>query len=101
MIDIYRVVEHGKLSGPVAQPSVGQTPFGFVFGRHNRLIVSEAFGGAAGAGAVSSYTVSGDSMLHVVSGSVANHQGAPCWAIGVERSRERASCRMWAASRLP
>jgi DNA-binding beta-propeller fold protein YncE len=87
MIDIYRVGKHGMIDGPMVQASVGQTPFGFAFGWYNRLIVSEAFGGAAGAGAVSSYIVSDDGMIHPVSGSLANYQGAPCWVALSENGR--------------
>ena len=39
-------VRRGYASGPNAQPSAGQTPFGFAFDRRGLLIVSEAFGGA-------------------------------------------------------
>lgn len=77
-IDIYRI-DDGAISGPMSVPSAGRTPFGFVFDRNNKLIISEAFGGAAGAGAVSSYDVSDEGVAQVVSPSVANHQGAPCW----------------------
>ena len=34
------------LTGPVASPSAGMTPFGFAFTNHGVLVVSEAFGGA-------------------------------------------------------
>ena len=36
------------------------TPFGFGVDRHDHVLVSEAFGGAADASAVSSYRLSGD-----------------------------------------
>jgi 6-phosphogluconolactonase (cycloisomerase 2 family) len=87
IIDIYHVYKHGMVSGPLAQPSAGQTPFGFAFDRNDRLIVSEAFGGAAGAGAVSSYAVSRDGMIRVLTGSAPNYQGAPCWVILSENGR--------------
>ena len=79
IITLYPVDEHGMPGGPLAQPSAGQTPFGFAWGPRNRLIISEAFGGAAGAGAVSSYAVAEDGSLRTVSGSAANMQSAPCW----------------------
>lgn len=78
-IAVYLVQQDGLLSGPLTQPSAGQTPFGFVFGPHQRLVVTEAFGGAAGAGAVSSYDVADDGQLEVLSGSQPNMQSAPCW----------------------
>ncbi|MBC8078641.1 MAG: beta-propeller fold lactonase family protein [Chloroflexales bacterium] len=77
-IDTYRI-DDGAISGPFAQPAVGTTPFGFVFDDDNRLIVSEAFGGAAGAGAVSSYRVEDDGAISPATGSLANQQSAPCW----------------------
>jgi 6-phosphogluconolactonase len=45
------------------------------------LVVSEAFGGAAGASAASSYTAADSGMLSVASGSVANSQTASCWVV--------------------
>lgn len=77
-IDLYRV-DDGVVAGPMVQNSVGTTPFGFVFDDDNRLIVSEAFGGAAGAGAVSSYSVEDDGAISPETSSLANGQGAPCW----------------------
>ena len=74
---IYPVDDGVAQSGQV-QPAAGTTPFGFAFTKRGNLIVSEAFGGAAGAGAVSSYALD-DSDVQVISGSVANHQSAPCW----------------------
>ena len=50
MIVTYEV-RRGYASGPNAQPSAGQTPFGFGFDRRGLLIVSEAFGGAPDASA--------------------------------------------------
>lgn len=79
-IDIYDVRDDGRADGPVVKVSAGQTPFGFEFGRRGLLVVSEAFGGAAGAGAVSSYRVDDDD-LRLVSRSVPDHQGAPCWVV--------------------
>ena len=81
-LDVYKVGEDGRAEGPVVQVSSGRTPFGFAFGRDGLLVVSEAFGGAAGAGAVSSYAPLGnDETLRVISASVPDHQGAPCWVV--------------------
>ena len=77
-IDLYRI-DNGAITGPFSQPSVGVTPFGFAFDENNRLIISEAFGGAPGAGAVSSYSVADDGAITPVTGSLGNGQGAPCW----------------------
>lgn len=64
--------------GPVVHASSGQTPFGFAFAKRNFLIVSEAFGGAAGASAASSYALSSGG-LQVISPSAPTYQTAACW----------------------
>jgi 6-phosphogluconolactonase (cycloisomerase 2 family) len=75
-IDTYTVAD-GIASGPVSHPSSGQTPFGFDFGHRNTLVVSEATVSAA-----SSYRVSGDGAVNVVSPSVAGPgQKAACWLV--------------------
>jgi 6-phosphogluconolactonase (cycloisomerase 2 family) len=68
----------------VTHASSGPTPFGFGFDQHATLVVSEAFGGAANASAVSSYRVSGGDVA-LVSGSVHTGQTAACW-IAVTRN---------------
>jgi 6-phosphogluconolactonase len=55
------------------QASSGATPFGFGFGRRDRLFVSEA------SGAVSSYDVDDEGKIRVISGSVPTKQLAACW----------------------
>jgi 6-phosphogluconolactonase (cycloisomerase 2 family) len=78
-LDSYQVADNGQAHGHKVFNSAGMTPFGFSFDGNNRLIVSEAFGGAALASAASSYRVSNDGTLEVVSASVATHQTAACW----------------------
>lgn len=75
----YNVTRDG-IQPPTMHPSTGQTPFGFAFGNRNILIVSEAFGGAADASALSSYLVSSDAVT-TVSPSAATHQTAACWVV--------------------
>lgn len=77
-IDTYEVDEDGYAHGPAVHPSSGTTPFGFSFGKRNQLFVSEAFGGAADASAVSSYQL-GDHGLRVISASVKTTETAACW----------------------
>lgn len=68
--------------GPTVLPSNGMTPFGFAFDRHNNLIVSEAFGGAANASAVSSYDLDEFPLsLDTISASVPVKQTAACWVV--------------------
>jgi 6-phosphogluconolactonase (cycloisomerase 2 family) len=80
-IDVFSVDDDGIAVGPTVTASVGQTPFGFAFGKRNEVIVSDAFGGAANAGAASSYVVSADRTLQTVSGAVPDNQSAPCWVV--------------------
>jgi len=79
MLLTYNVTKDG-IQPPTAYASAGQTPFGFAFGDRNILIVSEAFGGAANASALSSYLV-GTGSLTTVSPSAATNQTAACWVV--------------------
>jgi len=80
IIDTYAVDEDGVASAPVSQRSNGATPFGFSFTPRGVLVVSEAFGGAPNASAVSSYGLR-DGHLTVRSGSVPTTQTAACWIV--------------------
>ena len=79
-LNTYAVGSDGVAGPPSTQPSVGNTPFGFEFDKRGRLIVSDAFGGGANAGAMSSYNVS-PSGISLITGPVANSQTAPCWVV--------------------
>src|SRR5215207_6701487 len=81
IIDTYTVGADGLAGAPIPNPSNGVTPFGFEFDKGGHLVVSEAFGGAPGAAAVSSYTASPAGTLSVASGSVPNGQTASCWVV--------------------
>ena len=78
-IDVFAVGSGGLASAAVVNASAGQTPFGFAFNQHGVLIVSEAFGGGIDASAVSSYTLSTNGTLAVVSASVPTTETAACW----------------------
>ncbi len=80
MIDTYTINPGGTASGPNVQPSVGNTPFGFAFDNKGHLIVSDAYGGSMGAGAMSSYNLSSGG-ISLITGPVANQQTAPCWVV--------------------
>lgn len=81
VIDTYSV-EDGYAHGPVAHASHGKTPFGFAIDRRDHLIVSEAFGGAPNASALSSYDLESDSpALPIISASVPTNQTAACWVV--------------------
>ena len=77
-ISIYAVQPNGTATGPTVVASNGMTPFGFSF-RRGVLVVSEAFGGATDAGAVSSYELSANGSLQLISGSVPTTESAACW----------------------
>ena len=86
-IDTLPLDADGRAGAASCHPSAGQTPFGFAFAppewdwfgnRYDRLIVSEAFGGAAGASTVSSYLVAGDAV-DALAPAVRSEQTAACW----------------------
>jgi len=79
LIDTYKV-EDDAANAPTVNPSSGATPFGFAFDRKDHLIVSEAFGGAPGLSALSSYKVHED-KFKVISPSVGTTQTAACWVV--------------------
>jgi 6-phosphogluconolactonase len=78
-ISSYVIDQRGYAQGPATIKSSGQTPYGFGLTKDGSLIVSEAFGGAIGAAAVSSYAVSGAGELTMVSGSVGDTRSEVCW----------------------
>jgi 6-phosphogluconolactonase len=87
LIDVYVVGADGVAGPPISNPSSGQTPFGFAFDQRNNLIVSEAFGGAPNASAVSSYSAAFSGILNVVSESVPDFQTAACWIVITDSGR--------------
>ena len=87
LIDTYTVGHDGLATGPSVHASAGATPFGFAFAGRDQLIVSDAFGGAANAGAVSSYTLAKNGGLDVVNGAAPTYQTAPCWVAATENGR--------------
>jgi 6-phosphogluconolactonase len=80
LIDVYPVGHSGAAGAPTSYPSAGETPFGFAFSPQGTLVVSDAFGGAAGASALSSYRIE-DGQLVNVSAAVPTNQTAACWVV--------------------
>jgi 6-phosphogluconolactonase (cycloisomerase 2 family) len=78
-VDIFVVEDSGLLGTLSTYASSGNTPFGFAFGKHDQFFVSEAFGGAANASAISSYQVTGAATFSVISPSVPTTETAACW----------------------
>jgi 6-phosphogluconolactonase len=81
LLTTYRVMDDASLSPPQANASAGMTPFGFAFDQRGTLLVSEAFGGAANASALSSYRFADAAPQTpvVISASVGTQQTAACW----------------------
>ena len=79
VLDTYQVNRYGVAQGPVSRSSAGLTPFGFAFSGPDIAIVAEAFGGAPGQAAASSYTVTEQGQVNVADASVTDHQTAACW----------------------
>ena len=77
----YSVNDLGMASNAVIHPSVGNTPFGFEFSKNGKLIVSDAVGGAAGQSALTSYSLSNNGNLNLITGPVGNGQAAACWVV--------------------
>jgi 6-phosphogluconolactonase len=86
-IDTFVVGSDGTPGPAQSQPSEGDTPFGFGFDKRGHLIVSEAFGGAPGASAVSSYSLDSSGLLTTISASVPDHEAAACWIVVTRNGR--------------
>jgi 6-phosphogluconolactonase (cycloisomerase 2 family) len=82
LIDTFAVGDDGLAKDLKTFQSAGTTPFGFDVGRENRLFVSEA-----GTGSASSYAVSEDGDLAVISAAVPTHQTAACWLLASHDGR--------------
>jgi 6-phosphogluconolactonase len=83
----YRVGDFGYAGGPNVQPSAGVTPFGFDFDNRDRLIVSEAYGGAPDASVVSSYSLAFDGTVSPITPNVATTETAACWVAVTDNGR--------------
>src|SRR5262249_6306086 len=80
-LDTFTLNDDGIAQAGVSFPSNGITPFGFAFGHDDVAIVSDAFGGAAGASALSSYEVQENGNLLPVTGALGDTQTAACWVV--------------------
>lgn len=80
-IDVFTIAFGGAIDQAQFFASPVPTPFGFAAGRHDRIFVTEANGGAAnpGGSSVSSYEVTADGGLNAISTSVSTRQTAACW----------------------
>lgn len=82
LIDTFVIGDDGLATSHKTFASAGTTPFGFDLGREDRLFVSEA-----GTGSASSYTISDNGDLTVISAAVSTQQKAPCWLIASHDGR--------------
>jgi 6-phosphogluconolactonase (cycloisomerase 2 family) len=73
-IDIFELNNQGVVTSVTEQASAGSGPFGMAFGRGGILFNSEA-----NTGSVSSYDLTPEDMLMVISGAVPDMQKASCW----------------------
>jgi 6-phosphogluconolactonase len=72
-IDIFVIGDDGLITKVTSQPSPGG-PFGLRFGRHDVLVVTEA-----DANALSTYQLTKEDTLDVISPSIPDGQMASCW----------------------
>ena len=79
-ISAFAVDEQGYADGPTTIACPGETPYGFDFTSGGTLVVTEAFGGAKGKAAASTYALSEPGQLSPVSASVADTRSEVCWA---------------------
>jgi 6-phosphogluconolactonase len=87
-IDSYQIRPDGSLGEPRVTPSTGNEPFGFAFNPVHlfQFIVSDAFGGATNAGAMTSYRLH-NGNVELEDGPVADQQTAPCWVVITSNGR--------------
>ena len=81
MISVFPLDSYGYPGAGIFNAAAGTTPFAMDFGTRQQLFVSEVAGGAADAGAVSSYRLADDGTLETIAGSVPNFETAPCWLV--------------------
>jgi 6-phosphogluconolactonase len=86
-IDTFSVGSDGRPGALNSQPSAGETPFGFAFDKRGNLIVSEAFGGAPSASALSSYDLADGGAITPISPVVRTEQTAACWVVVTRNGR--------------
>jgi 6-phosphogluconolactonase len=79
LILTYQVYGYYASGKPTHNTSSGQTPFGFAVGKRNQVFVSNAAGGVADSGSLTSYRLLPQGQLHALSVEVATEETAACW----------------------
>lgn len=86
-IDEFRVDASGRAGVATVHASSGKTPFGFAITQRGQVVVSDAVGGAAGAGTASSYQLGYTSGLTAISSKIGTGEAAPCWVVLAKSDR--------------
>jgi len=86
-ISTFAIDERGYADGPSTIASAGETPYAFDFTSQGTLVVTEAFGGAKGKAAASSYSLMEPGRLSPLSASVGDTRSEVCWAAVTKDSR--------------
>ncbi|MBB6671881.1 lactonase family protein [Cohnella nanjingensis] len=73
-LSVFHVNKKGTVTGPIINDSNGMGPFGARFLSSGLLLVTEV-----ASSALSSYSMSDNGLLQVISGSVLNGQKTACW----------------------
>jgi 6-phosphogluconolactonase len=81
-LSVFHVNKNGSVTGPIVNDSYGQGPLGAYFLSSGILLVTEAVSYA-----LSSYSLSNDGILHVISGSVPNGYKTACWVVTTRDER--------------
>lgn len=80
VITSYTRHQDGTLSGPTAQQSTGNGPFGLNLTQRNQLLTTENFGAAPGQGGLASSAINEQTgILSPLSPTVRNGQSDTCW----------------------
>ncbi|WP_040949446.1 lactonase family protein [Gorillibacterium massiliense] len=81
-LSVYHVSGNGTVTGPIINDSNGMGPFGSCYLSSGVLIVTEAFSNG-----LSSYSMSDNGILKVISGTVLNGQKTTCWVTTTRNER--------------
>jgi 6-phosphogluconolactonase (cycloisomerase 2 family) len=81
-LSVFHVNQNGTVTEPIVNDSYGQGPLGVYFLTTGILLVTEA-----DTNALSSYSMSNDGILRVISGSVPNGYKTACWVVPTRDER--------------
>jgi len=81
-LSVFTVWKNGTVTGPIVNDSYGHRPLGIYLLSSGILLVTEE-----ASNALSSYFLSNDGILHVISGSVPNGFKTACWVVTTRDER--------------